>query len=451
MILAPPAFLRRFVLPLITLCCLSPGAARADAPPTACPAAFPLTAPAAREALADEAGRLAGLTDACSHRADYFAYQGLVLLLQHRTQQAAIDLEKALMLDPGLAGAQLDYAQALAELGELETARRLTRDVSRRPDIPLELKAWLAERLDAAGRDAWQVEWSAQWLAGRESNLNSAPGIQMLTLTLPGGDVPVALADSERVRAGTTQRIDLTAFASRSLGDGLLLLNGELALRNSSGNSDTDQHIAGVNLAYLHPVAAGHLGVRLNDVRLTIGGHDAYASGGWSLLYLLPDDLTPRGCRSGLSLDRETRKFPASPILAGVYTGTQAWINCRRGDWQFNIGLQAGLDRATDPARLGGDQRRFDQVLGASHPAAGGVLAVSGQRGKLLDREIYSTLLGSQPRAVTRSSGRLSYEYPLTKELFVMGYYERSSQTSNIGLFNIENHALYLGVKYRGQ
>ena len=47
------------------------------------------------------------------------AIVGTLLLTLKRPQEAAIALEKALMLAPDLGGAQLDYAQALAELGEL--------------------------------------------------------------------------------------------------------------------------------------------------------------------------------------------------------------------------------------------------------------------------------------------------------------------------------------------
>ena len=443
-----PVFLRQSVLPLILFCLLN-SHAFAAAPESSCPASFPTRAPMERTALATEADRLSGLGEACSWRADYFAYQGVVLLTLRQTQQAANALEKALMLDPDLAGAQLDYAQALAELGEVATARSLAQDVARRPDIPLALQAWLAERLRELGQAVWRLEWTAQLSAGSESNLNSAPSIQTLTLTLPGGDVPVALAASERGRSGSAQRMDIAGFASRPVGDGLFLLNAEISARNSPGNDDTNQRTHGANAAYLHPFPAGQIGFRVNGARLSMGGQAAYASSGWSLLYLLPEHIAPAGCRTGLSHDQERRDFPASPILAGNYAGNQAWLNCRKGEWQFNFGLQSGVDRAKDPERLGGDQRRYDLVLGAGHPLAAGVISVAAQRGRLLDREIYSALLGGQPRAVERRSGRVSYEYPLTKHLSVIGSYEKTLQNSNIGLFNIENNGLYFGIKFR--
>ena len=427
------------------------GQAHAGTPDESCPDHFPARPPASAGELAAEAGRLTGLEDACSRRGDYFAYQGVVLLMLRQTQPAANALEKALMLDPDLVGAQLDYAQALAELGELDTARRLARDVSRRPDTPPALKNWLSDRLSELGQTAWDVRWSAQWLTGKETNLNSAPSIQSLTLTLPGGDVTVALAANERRIPGSAWRVDVAGFASHALGDGQFLVNGEISTRRSPANDETNQRILGASATYLHPLLGGQLGIRLNGARLAVGRQDAYASNGWGLLVLLPENVSPFGCRTGLSRDHENRDFPVSPILAGVYTGNQIWSNCVTGDWQFNVGLQSGHDRAISADRLGGDQRRYDLVLGAGHPLGPGVLSVSGQRGRLLDRDAYSDLLGGQPRVVDRLGGRISYEYPLMKQLSIIGYYESTSQNSNVGLFDIKNKALYFGVKYRGQ
>jgi hypothetical protein len=202
---------------------------------------------------------------------------------------------------------------------------------------------------------------------------------------------------------------------------------------------------------YLHPFLAGQLGIRLNGVQLSMGGQDAYTGKGWGLMYLLPESIAPPGCRGGLSRERESRDFPASTILAGVYAGYQVWVNCRSGDWQYNVGLQSGLDHAKDPERLGGDQRRDDLALGASHPLVGGNFSVSAVRGILRDREGYSILLGGQLRTIERTGYRASYEYPLTKQTSIIGYYEKTLQKSNIDLFNIENNTLYFGLKFRNR
>ncbi|SBT08366.1 exported hypothetical protein [Candidatus Accumulibacter aalborgensis] len=420
----------------------------ADAP---CPPSFrpqPPTDAALREA---EVARLATLTEACHDRADYFAYQGMLLLTLGRLQEAALALEKAVLLDPDLAGAQLDYAQALAQLGELDSARSLAGEVAKRPDIPIALQAWLYDSLGAWQEDGWRLEWSIALLGGGESNLNSAPGIQFLTLTLPGGSVPVELAASEQRRSGGALRTALIGAAARSLGSGLVVISGEMTNRSSPSEADTNQRIVNGNAAYVHPALGGQMGVRVDQTRLWLGGEVTYHSSGWSLLFELPRQLSPVGCAITLGYGAENREFPRSTLQDGRYSGPQAWLACRHEDWQLYLGAQNGEDRASDAARLGGDQRRTDLTLGVGHRLGQDTVFVSAQRGRAVDQLPYSALLGGQARQIDRLSGRVAYEFPYTNQLSIVGYLESTSQKSNIDLFNMDNKAIYFGVRFRGR
>jgi hypothetical protein len=433
----------------VLACCLSLGRVHATSLEP-CPASFPVQPPISPAERLAEADRLSGLGEVCKERADYFAYRGVVLLVLRQTQQAANALEKAIMLDPDLAGTQLDYAQALAELGELDPARHLAHEVSRRSDVPPALKDWLWERLGQLEQATWTREWSARWLVGGESNLNSASNLNTLILTLPGGDIPVALAPSEHRRGGNAQRLDLAGIASRPVGNGLLLMSGEVSARGSSGNSDTNQRMVGANAAYFHTLPFGQMGLRLAGIRLAIGSEEVYAGRGWSLLYMLPEGMSPSNCRVNLGRDQESRGFPASPVLDGEYIGYQASLNCREGGWHWSLGLQSGLDRPQDVARLGGEQRRDSLSLGVGRGVGAGRLSVAAQIDRQTDRDLYSALLGGVAREVNRSSGRITYEYPVTKQVLVTAYCEKTSQNANISLFNIENKALYFGLRYHG-
>ena len=62
----------------------------------------------------------------CDEQAACQAQKGAQLLAQGRVEEAAVALEKALLLDPNLPGAQLDYAQALALIGLKGSATRPT-------------------------------------------------------------------------------------------------------------------------------------------------------------------------------------------------------------------------------------------------------------------------------------------------------------------------------------
>jgi predicted Zn-dependent protease len=98
----------------------------------ACPgdAGEPLPAPDKLQALEDT---LAPLAAECGRHAGYLAYRGAVLNALGRHAEAALLLEQALLLDPARAGAQIDYAEALAALGDNLSAAAMLRDVAARP------------------------------------------------------------------------------------------------------------------------------------------------------------------------------------------------------------------------------------------------------------------------------------------------------------------------------
>lgn len=417
---------------------------------TTCPPSFPVQPPLQTAQREAEAARLAGLEDPCQNRADYFAYQGVLLLTLGRPQKAALALEKALLLNPGLAGAQLDYAQALAEIGQRDSAISLASEVSQHPDIPFALQAWLSEQLGVWKGDGWLLDWSVEFLGGAESNLNSAPGIQFLTLTLPGGSVPVQLADNERIPGGAA-RTAWVGSAARAWGGGMVLFNGEISTRNSPGKSDTNQAIVSANAAYFHPFLDGQIGLRFGQTRLWMANQPTYTSTGWGLLYQLPPPFAPAGCASNLGYSDENRDFPAAPLQAGRYAGPKAWLFCRGEVWDFNVLWQDRKDRARDSDRLGGDQRRSDITLGIARRLGPDTVSLWVQRGRDLDDLPYSSLLGGQPRRVDRLAGRLSYEHPLADQWSIVAYLENTLQKSNIALFNMENHAIYFGLKFHGR
>lgn len=440
---------RVLALSLGLLGALACGQGRAQPSPAAvCPAAFPIQPPREREAGRRELQRLEGLAQACADRADYFAWTGLVLLTGGQPQQAAIALEKALLLDPDLPGAELDYAQALAELGERTPARQLVQSVLARPDIPHALHDWLTSREAEWNASAWRWRWQAQSLLGSESNLNSAPASRNLTLTLPGGDVPLLLSESEQPRSGTASMNSVALEAVRQLGQGQLSLSGSGTLRVSPNDAGSDLHWVDAAAALARPLGGSDAGARLESMRLWLGGVDLYHENTLKLFAERP--LPWADCRAGAGLEAGVRSYPASPILNGRYRGGQLGAGCRPDGVSLRLLGQWGIDRAQDPLRLGGDQRRRDLLLTAGKPVGPGTLSLTAQWSRLRDADIYSPLLGGMPREILRRVGRIQYEYPLTRKTSVVGYLEKTSQKSNIGLFAQQNRALYLGLRWAG-
>lgn len=415
--------------------------------PGDCPAAFSEVLPATHALKQQEAARLAPLGDACQTRADYFAYYGALLISLGRPQEAAIALEKALMIAPELAGAQLDYAQALAELGELESARSLAGEVVKRPDIPAALQTWLTDQLDQWQGKGWRLSGALELSAGHESNLNSAPGLQTLTLTLPSGNIPIELDASEHRIAGAAYRADLTGAALHTLGDGVIQITGEYLARNSRASSDTDQGIANLTAAYVYPLLGGQLGGRIEETRLTLNNKPTYISDGWNLTYQLPPAYAPTGCATSLGAFTENRRFPQAAYQNGDYRGTQAGLSCRNMEWQATASLHHGYDYANDPIRLGGDQQRNTLQLGIARKIGATTLGIHTQRTHLNDEKAYSPLLGNTPRRIDRQTWQFSGEYTLDRRWSCIARLEHTRQTSSIELFQLQNRTLYLGLK----
>ncbi|MGC8855140.1 MAG: hypothetical protein ACP5OY_09575, partial [Halothiobacillaceae bacterium] len=107
----------------------------------------------------------------------YLAYRGALYNLLQRPAQGAADLERALMLQPTLLGAQIDYAQSLTALGQTQAARALIQALLARDDLPPTLRPLLSERLQNLIPPSTQHTW-AGYAIGYDTNLNAAPSLQ---------------------------------------------------------------------------------------------------------------------------------------------------------------------------------------------------------------------------------------------------------------------------------
>ena len=417
----------------------------------ACPAAFPVQPPATEPERQQALDALSGLQEICSTRADFFAWQGTLFLAQHQPQLAANALEKALLLNPDLAGAQLDYAQALGELGESASARDLVDTVLARPDIPSALHEWLTSQLGDQAGDTWKMTWLVQSLVGGETNLNSAPSSNLLTLTLPGGSVPVVLGESQKPEAGMASLSTGAVEATRRWGPGQITLSADATVRATPAHADSDLQWVDGAAVWTQPLWGGDAGVRGSVTRLWMGGLELYDENAGKVFIEQPVIGLEGACRYGLGGDYSARSYPEVPILDGRYSGLELGMGCQRGDTLVTLSGQWGVDRAQNPQRLGGNQDRDDYFLAASHPLGNGRISFTGQWSRLMDQQIYSNLLGSSNREILRTAGRLEYDYSLTNRWALVGYLERTSQNSNISLFALDNQAVYMGLRWGGK
>ena len=483
------------------LACLGAGPVKAAAPAGALAdagagsAAWPLCPVQPRYPLpATEAAQQQALDNAdaampqCLHSAPYYAWRGALQLVRGRVQEAAESLERALLLDPELPGAQLDYAQALAALGDLATARELLEQLRQRPDLPAPLREIMqrnardAEARAEASSRLTRLQLSTAW--GYDSNLNNAPAASQLTLTLPQGSVLLPLDNDYRPRAGgallsTAQWQHIRAFDGHAL-----LLSADLRGRATADSTRTGYLQGDFAAQWLQaPEAPSQWMARVAWGRLEFGGAHWLTTQRASLQHqwrFAPGAAQAGGasaagvCRATLGLDLENRQYPISTELNGRYLGGAASLFCtpaaqaapvavesaEAAGWasgwslaHYGLQLRWGQDHARSDLRPGG---RYDRMeLSLSSEARLGTLRVGADYSwtRQGDREGYSPLFDNNLRRNTLRHGlRLTVSQPLTAPAWhgasAFVSLEASRQQSNIAAFAMRQRAISAGLRW---
>lgn len=427
----------------------------------ACPgdAGEPLPPPDKLEALERELVRLA---PECGDHPGYLAYRGAALNALGRPGEAALLLERALMLDPRRAGAQIDYAAALAALGDRDSAQALLSDVLARPDVPAALRPRLERQLDAInvlGRydaltalsglsdwgSGWQGAGSVTFKLGRDSNLNSAPASGALTLTLPDGNVVLALADRFRPRAGTAALVEASGQAVKPLADGAALqVYGEARAREGRAASDTNFRQVQAGGAWSQPLDSGFAIFGASASNLRYGGDDLFRA----VRFSAGRDWLAGRCRPSLGLETEQRIYPVARELEGRFVGLSGGASCSLGDDRLVLRVRGGQDTERGD-RPGGNQRQSDVRLVWVRPLGAGRLGADLLWFHQQDTRGFSPLLkNGANRRLDRVNLNLEYAYPIAAGWSVLTSFESLTQRSNLSLFDINGRAFYLGVRW---
>lgn len=396
----------------------------------------------------------------CLMMAGYWANYGALLLAEGEQHAASLALERALLLDPHLMGAKIDYALALAHGGEYPSALQLLSELLQQPDIPaataLQLRQW---------QQAWQPvvrKGRLGWFIGRDSNLTSAPKDDNLTLTFPNGEATLALADAFRPRAGYVQLFEANLQQTQLLQTGQQLhIYGDLRWRQTAINSANYQQLelGALWLAY-HRRGRTWWNVHLQEI---VGqGQPWYRSvrAGWtqefntealetegSLLW----SVYFKACRPRVGWEVEKRDYLQTATLNSVFGGINAALHCERTaqeNWQ--LALRLGQDVADDAQRPGGNQVRGDVRLFWRKPLGRGQFQTDLNYSWQQDQRGYSPLLQQNARRwQTRVGARFEYTYPLSVPAWEwVSSWEMNRQFSNLPLFKTETQAIYSGWRY---
>lgn len=427
-----------------------------------CPgdAGEPLPPPEKLQASEEDLERL---TAECGSQPGYLAYRGAILNALGRPDAAAVLLEQALLLDPQRAGTQIDYAEALAALGDRASAVALLRDVLARPDVPPALRPQLERRLaaiDAQRRfDAlaaltnlrtwagtgWQGGGTLTAKLGRDTNLNSAPAHDSLTLTLPGGDGVLALADRFRPRAGSATLLEGNGQMVRPADGGAALqVYGDARMRVTPAASDTNYQQLQAGAARSQPLSGGFALFSIAASQLRYGGSALFRA----LRLVASRDWQTGGCRPSLGVEGESRSFPTAGELDGRFVGVRVGLSCSLGPDRLSVALRGGQDTA-QADRPGGNQRQTDLRLLWSRPVGAGRLGADLSWYRQQDAGGYSPVLANgASRRINRTILYLEYAYPVSATWSVLATLEALGQRSNVELFDVTGRALYFGLRW---
>jgi hypothetical protein len=466
--------------------------------------ALPLTfALASSLALGSSTAWSQTAADPCDEQAICQAQRGAQLLAQGRVEEAAVALEKALLLDPNLPGAQLDYAQALAQIGLKGSARAMLADVLQRQDIQPTLKYKLSsaqtsqvgsEQLasqqsasQAFSQSQWQWSTLAQAALGHETNLNSATFTDSLTLMLSNGPVTIGLSDTAKPVAGPASKTLLAVQGTTRAGAGLLAL-GELSVSASLSNKNalqadkltgikpernqTAEALAKYSLPMVAGAASGQWQFSAGGTQFWLGSTSAYSDTGLSVKFNWDQTIEPgikgllnlpgQSCKLSPSLGQTRQTFPLSSSLDGLYSFARMEFLCKAQTSETQVVLGKGADKAQNPGRPGGDKQRLDLLLRHEQwlatPWSPFKQVQSGQQGGQLsawvryatssDAQTYSELLGDLKTTTHRADWGVGFWVPLDKSWSAGLNLEATSQRSNNTLFNLKNSGVYAGIRW---
>ena len=406
--------------------------------------------------------QLAASAEACDQNAFFHAYLGAQLLAVGQTEAAAVVLEKALLINPDLPGAQLDFAQALAQIGLKGSARAILNEVLQRPDIQPDLKNQLAKLQLEQAQPIWQWQALAQTAYGHESNLNSATYSDTLTLYLLNGPVTLGLTDNAKPVAGDAFKTSV-ALQGTLRGAGLqeLLVNAAIISKAGAASVGGNNRTAEGALKYSLPVAAGNASgvwqMAVGGTQFWLTSQTAYTDQG--VLLKFNWDSYGAACKVAPSIGSIDQKFPQATTLNGTYTYARMdWVCRTSKNQETHVALGGGQDKAQVVSRPGGNRARADLLLRHEQmvqmPEMPLVGNLSGQLTAWLrhasskDKLAFSELLGDLKSNTQRSDFGLGYWVPVSKQLSAGLNIETTSQRSNNTLFNLKNSAVYAGIRW---
>ena len=404
----------------------------------------------------------------CLRNAAYYRQHGQWLLKQANPGAATEALERALLLEPEHLGTQLDYAQALIVVGEVDAAAALLQGLQAQPNVPAPIAALLASQLQALNQLAAASNTLApQGLSSRvvfsqslggDTNLNNAPSVSNIILTYPEIDLNLPLQDASRAQSGTTATTALQWTGLLPVQRQVWLLQAKSQARQTSTSANRYEQ-AELGATWLQdPAAVQQWIARAEHTQLRWEGKKLYSSHKLGLQHQwvhkpnTANNANAPSCRLAGGAEVEDRTFSASRATDGLYRGATFTLVCQNSS-SLSIQLSTGLDQPQQPERVGGAQHQHELRVQWQFAALGNQWQTEYAYQHQQDTTGYSPLLSRNAiRRVSRQAVRLETSGPThwaalgSPQWF--GSLEFAYQSSNLPLFASRRNAVQTGLRW---
>lgn len=392
----------------------------------------------------------------CQQSARWLAWAGEQLVKAQRYSLAVDYLERALLLEPQLMAAQIDYALALAGNGQADSAIHLMNNLLLESELPRHLHQVLQQQI-ARWTSTLEPQHTHRWYAalryGYDSNLLGSPNLGSLSLTFPGQNIDLPLDSSYLDRSGNYIKNELGWSHQQTWPHtGQVHTYFNLGSRQSPTASHSNLQQANLGIEYTH---LNGLFVDANWAALDSQSGTQYRTHGfragrqWDApWYQQPQG--PRQCRVRASMEWQDRQLASNSRLSGIYNGLQAsWLceTAQAGFWLVQATL--GQDRNTDPERPGGAQREWGLRALGKTPGIWlpGSLLAELEIDRRSDRAPYSALLGNLPRTTARTTARIEWQGAEQQKWQPQAGLQWVRQSANLPLFQFKGWGPYLTVR----
>lgn len=402
--------------------------------------------------------QLTPLLPQCFDNSEFFALYGGAQLNSGQLSPALESLERALLLNPENGAAQIDYAQALFEEGELFTALEINERLLQLEDLPAHLLPGITVRQEYWQSLTRQTSFQAAVLAGYDDNLNGAPDASQVTLTLSGEPIQLTLNPEFRPVSGPYLNMRLGAIHRQLAPDHQHNWSAEVRGRLSEDTA-SDLLQLSTRYAFIRPDRDHSWQVNGGINHLLFGGNALFTAADASVRYQPGSNLR---CRPFYGLALQHQLYHQQSRLDGLESKASAGLNCplNRGNGGNGVlgGQQLGIEfsllnnQAIHSGRLGGDRSGWQLNMSWQATLLRGTLLAQLNHTKLDDKEGYSPLLvNGADRWLDRSYLLLQYRQPIqlfgqTSTLLVNLYHQQ--QDSNIELFETVDTTAEIGISW---